>query len=318
MRAVVLAEGTLSLDTEHALPEPAQGEVLVRVLQAGICETDLQLARGYMGFQGVLGHEFVGIAEDGPLEGERVVGEINCSCGRCPTCQSGLPTHCPQRTVLGILNHEGAFADYLSLPSRNLHWVPDEIPTEQAVFVEPLAAAFQIPAQVPLSNDLKVLLLGDGRLGILCSQVIQQFGCRLTTVGKHTDKLKLLEQLGIDTIHLDDLVPARDADIVVDCTGSKTGLPLAIQCVRPRGTVVVKTTVVDDVSMNWAPLVIDELTLIGSRCGPFPEAIDALKSKQIDVQPLISASFPLDDALSAFDRARSGNALKVLLNVSNR
>ncbi|MCA9071929.1 MAG: alcohol dehydrogenase catalytic domain-containing protein, partial [Planctomycetaceae bacterium] len=269
MRAVVLQKGEAQFQTDVSPPEPKAGEARVRVLKAGICETDLQLIQGYMGFEGVLGHEFVGIAETGPLAGQRVVGEINCSCRTCEYCKAGLETHCPHRTVLGILNHDGAFADALVLPEVNLHVVPDEIPTELAALTEPVAAAFQIPTQLPLEDFQNVTVLGDGRLGNLCAQVIRLSGCQVRVVGKHPDKLKLFEELGLETIELQNLQPTRTADLVVDCTGSDTGLSLALQLVKPRGTIVLKTTVAGEQTLSLAPFVIDEITLVGSRCGPF-------------------------------------------------
>lgn len=299
------------------MPEPAAGEVLVRVLQAGICETDLQLIRGYMGFEGVLGHEFVGIAEGGPFAGERVVGEINCNCRRCEWCRDGLGNHCPHRSVLGILNHDGAFADYVSVPAQNLHRVPDEVPTDEAVFVEPLAAAYQIPAQIRLRPGQPTIVLGDGRLGNLCAQVLHRAGCDVRVIGKHPEKLALLDDLGIRTARLTDIEPKRDADLVVDSTGSPTGLPTAIQFVRPRGTIVLKTTVAGEQTLALAPLVIDEITVVGSRCGPFADALHALQTKQIAVQPLISARYSLDEAPTALEQARTTPALKVLLDVGS-
>src|SRR5262245_5459087 len=221
MRALVLNHGGLSMDADYPTPEPRDGEVLVRVLRAGVCETDLQLVRGYMGFNGVLGHEFVGVAESGPMKGRRVVGEINCSCWKCPTCQAGRPSHCPNRTVLGIFNHDGAFADLIAVPQRNLHVVPDSLSDDVAVFTEPVAAAFQIPVQIPIASTDRVVVLGDGRLGNLCAQVLARLSSHVTVVGKHAEKLALLA--GITTTLLADVEPGHAADIVVDCTGSPTG-----------------------------------------------------------------------------------------------
>ena len=241
------------------------------MLCAGICETDLQLIRGYMGFHGVLGHEFVGVAQTGPLAGRRVVGEINCSCHRCETCLAGRPTHCPHRSVLGILNHDGAFADFIAVPQQNLHAVPDSMPTDIAVFTEPVAAAFQIPAQLSITRQDRVVVLGDGRLGNLCAQVLARLSDHVLVVGKHPKKLALLRSLGLSTCLLSDVLADhsadRSADVVVDCTGSPTGLPTALSMVRPRGTIVLKTTVAGDQTMAWAPVVIDEVTIVGSRCG---------------------------------------------------
>src|SRR5688500_4665680 len=231
-----------------------------------------------MWFRGVLGHEFVGVAESGPYAGRRVVGEINCACWRCETCRSGLPSHCPNRTVLGILNHDGAFADYIAVPQKNLHPVPDSLPDEVAVFTEPVAAAFQIPAQIPIRRADRIVVLGDGRLGNLCAQVLAQRSDHVLVVGKHPEKLSLLQGRGIATAVLTDPLDARIEDIVVDCTGSASGLPTALRLVRPRGTVVLKTTVAGEQTMAYAPFVIDEVTLVGSRCGPFDPALKALES----------------------------------------
>lgn len=312
MRAVVLDETGLTV-TVRPIPELGPGEVLVRVLQAGLCETDLQLVRGYMGFRGVPGHEFVGVAGTGSLQDQRVVGEINCACGTCDDCRRGLPTHCPHRTVLGILNHDGAFAEYVAVPERNLHVVPDEVSDRQAVFTEPLAAAFQILQQVPLQPRHRVVVLGDGRLGNLCAQVIAQTGCRLTVVGRHSSKLALVAALGIDTARVDEFDAARTADVVVDCTGSPTGFEAALKLLKPRGTLVLKTTVAGTQTLSLAPVVIDEITVVGSRCGPFAPALAALKERRIHVEPLIEDVYRLDDAVAAFDRAATRPTLKLLL-----
>jgi threonine dehydrogenase-like Zn-dependent dehydrogenase len=314
MRAIALSQNnTLTSRHDYPTPSPLDGEVLVRVLRAGVCETDLQLVRGYMGFAGVPGHEFVGIAESGPLKGQRVVGEINCSCWACPTCKAGRPSHCPNRTVLGILNHDGAFADLIAVPQRNLHAVPDSIPDDVAVFAEPVAAAFQIPAQISIARTDRVVVLGDGRLGNLSAQVLARLSSHVTVVGKHVEKLALLG--GIATRLLADVEPDHSADIVVDCTGSLTGLPTALSLVRPRGTIVLKTTVAGEQAMAWAPVVIDEVTIVGSRCGPFDRALAALGTGEVSVLPLISARYGLSDGLAAIEHARSKPSLKVLIDV---
>ncbi len=314
MRALVL-DGAVSVQTSYPTPVPAAGEVLVQVSCAGVCETDLQLIKGYMGFRGVLGHEFVGVAQSGPYAGRRVVGEINCSCLRCDTCLSGYPTHCSNRTVLGILNHDGAFADLIAVPQANLHLVPDSLPDEVAVFTEPVAAAFQIPAQMPIRRQDRIVVLGDGRLGNLCAQVLAGLSDHVLVVGKHPAKLALLSARGIGTAVLSDAIPGRAADIVVDCTGSDTGLPTALRLVRPRGTIVLKTTVAGAQTLAWAPFVIDEVTLVGSRCGPFDQALAALEAGRIDVRPLIADRFSLTNGLEALYRAQMKGVLKVLIDV---
>jgi threonine dehydrogenase-like Zn-dependent dehydrogenase len=315
MRALVLGDGVF-VRADYPEPVPRQGEALVRVLSAGICATDLELIRGYMGFRGVLGHEFVGVAESGPMAGRRVVGEINCACWNCDTCRKGLNTHCPNRTVLGILNHDGAFADVIAVPHRNLHVVPDSLSDDVAVFTEPVAAAFQIPAQVTVRPEDRVIVLGDGRLGNLCAQVLARLSKRVLVVGKHEEKLALLLSMGIDAARLSDPIDERSADIVVDCTGSESGLPTALKLVRPRGTIVLKTTVAGMQSMAWAPFVIDEVTLVGSRCGPFDQALAALEKGLVQVLPLVSDRFPLSRGIDALARAQTKPVLKVLFDVS--
>ena len=315
VRAIVL-DTTVQLDASRPPPDPAESEVLVRVSRAGVCETDLQLIKGYMGFRGVLGHEFVGVAESGDFAGQRVVGEINCACWQCETCRRGMPTHCPNRTVLGILNHDGAFADLIAVPQRNLHRVPDSIPDDIAVFTEPVAAAFQIPAQIEIAGTERIVILGDGRLGNLCAQVLASLADDVLIVGKHRDKLALLETIGLKTALLSDDLPSRAADIVVDCTGSESGLPTALRLVRPRGTIVLKTTVAGSQTLAWAPFVIDEVTLVGSRCGPFDRALDALEHGLVDVEPLITDRFSLSNGLAALQRAQQKGVLKVLLETA--
>lgn len=313
MRAIVLGDDGVTLQADRPEPVPRTGEVLVRVLRAGICETDLQLIRGYHGFRGVLGHEFVGIALGGALEGRRVVGEINCSCHTCRTCLEERPGHCPHRTVIGILNHDGAFAELVAVPERNLHVVPDTIDTDAAVFTEPLAAAFQIPAQLPIGRNDRIIVLGDGRLGNLCAQVLASFADDLLVIGKHPDKLARLEELGIEGRLLQDRPRDRGADMVVECTGSESGLPTALELVRPRGTIVLKTTIAGTQTLSLAPVVVDEVTIVGSRCGPFELALGALANGLVDVRPLISERFELSDGLRALKRAEEPGVLKVLL-----
>jgi threonine dehydrogenase-like Zn-dependent dehydrogenase len=316
MRAIVLNHGQLTQHADYPAPTPRDGEVLVRVRRAGVCDTDLQLVRGYMGFNGVPGHEFVGVAQSGPFTDRRVVGEINCSCWTCPTCKAGAPSHCPNRTVLGILNHDGAFADFVAVPQRNLHLVPDSISDDVAVFTEPVAAAFQIPAQMTIHRHDRIVVLGDGRLGNLCAQVLAHLSKDVTVVGKHEEKLALLKQLGIRTAFLSECPATGDADIVVDCTGSPTGLPTALKLVAPRGTVVLKTTVAGEQTLALAPVVIDEVTILGSRCGPFDRALTSLDLGEVAVLPMISGRYDLSDGLAAIERAGTKPALKVLLDIS--
>ena len=316
MRAIVFDGSTLHFEADRPDPRPADGEVLVRVLRAGVCETDLQIMMGYHGFRGVLGHEFVGVALGGVFEGRRVVGEINCSCWQCDTCtRAGNPQHCPHRTVIGIVGRDGAFADLVAVPERNLHAVPDAVDTDAAVFTEPVAAAFRIPEQIPVARHDRIVVLGDGRLGNLCAQVLAGLSDDVLVIGKHRRKLAVLEEMGIRTQLLGEMEPAggRSADIVVDCTGSPSGLPAALALVRPRGTVVLKTTIAGEHSQSLAPIVVDEVTVVGSRCGPFARALDALERGLVDVSPLLSDRYSLGDGVRALERAQEAGVLKVLI-----
>jgi len=309
-----------------------EGEALIRVLQAGICNTDLEITRGYLDFQGVLGHEFVGIVEEvldksgipetSPLVGQRVVGEINSSCHNidCWYCQHNMPTHCPHRTTLGILGRDGAFAEYLTLPIENLHVVPENVSDEEAVFVEPLAANFEILEQVHLKPTDSVVILGDGKMGQLAAQVLTLSGCEVVMLGKHEEKLALARKRGVHTYVLADaqsftLENGRRVDMVVECTGSAQGLEMALRLVRARGVITLKSTVAEKTLLHLAPVVIDEIRVQGSRCGPFPPAIRALSQKLVDVRPLISACYCLDEGLVAFKYASQRGVLKVLVRV---
>ncbi|KAB8315562.1 alcohol dehydrogenase [Tolypothrix campylonemoides VB511288] len=316
MQGLWLENNQLQLRTDIAIPEPPPGEALVRVLCAGICNTDLELKRGYYPYTGILGHEFVGVVEQGPehLVNQRVVGEINAVCGQCRFCRSGQSTHCENRTVLGIVNRNGAFAEYLCLPIENLHSVPNNIPTEVATFTEPLAAALEIQQQVQLRPDDRVLVVGDGKLGILVAQTIALTGCDLLVVGRHRDKLTHLEARGIKT-GFADTVTDRAFDISVECTGNSEGFALARRALRPRGTLVLKSTYAGNLSLDASSLVVDEITLIGSRCGPFAPALDLLQQEKVDVKSLINARYPLADGLTAFERAQTKGVLKVLLEI---
>lgn len=297
-------------------PRPAAGgdRAVVRVTLAGICNTDLELTRGYMGFRGVLGHEFVGVVEDGPpaWRGRRVVGEINFACGRCPSCAAGLGRHCPARAVMGILGADGAFAESVALPVANLHAVPDGVADDAAAFCEPLAAAFEILEQVPAAARGRCVVLGDGKLGLLAAQVLAAAGARVLAVGRHPDKLALLRRRGIETTTADAWDRAR-ADVVVEATGRAGGFAEAAAATRPRGTLVVKSTVAHAAPLDLSPVVIDELTVVGSRCGPFAPALDALARGTVDVRSLISARYRLRDGVEALRRAAQPGVVKVLL-----
>ena len=313
MRAITFRR-SLRFRKDLPEPRPRRDEARIRVRLAGICNTDLEIARGYMGFGGTLGHEFVGEVERGPggLVGRRVVGEINCGCGRCAECRSGDPRHCPGRSVLGILGRDGAMADVVTLPARNLHVVPDEVPDESAVFAEPLAAAFEILEQVPVEPGLEAVVLGDGKLGLLVAQVLAQAGARVTAVGRHDEKLRLLRRRGI-RLRRSGARGRLEADLVAECTGTARGLEEALAIVRPRGTVILKSTVAEKEALDLAPVVIDEVRIVGSRCGPFRPALDALARESVDVAGMVSEVYPIEKGVEAFDHAATAGTLKVLI-----
>jgi len=316
MRALVFNKD-LKYTDNYRDPVPVKGEALIRITHAGICNTDLEITKGYMGFQGIPGHEFVGIvkkSEKKSLIGKRVVGEINIHCGRCPECIGNIVNHCRRRSVLGILHKDGIFAEYATLPVNNLHILPDEVPDEEAVFVEPLAAAFEILDQVNINASHKVCVLGDGKMGILVGQVLSTTGCDLLVSGHHREKLSILDEMDIKTTRKEQL-PHAGFDIVVDCTGSRTGIETALNIVKPRGTIVLKTTVAKKGHLDLNKVVIDEITLIGSRCGSFPAAINAIKARSIDLSPLISRTFPLEDGVRAFQYAADKHSLKVVIDI---
>ena len=298
------------------VPERPAGEALVRILRAGICNTDLELVKGYYPYRGVLGHEFVGVVEEGSAElvGQRVVGEINAVCNICVACRSGRSSHCASRTVLGIAGRNGAFAEFLLLPEENLHRVPAEVDTDTATFVEPLAAALEIQQQISIRPDDRVLLLGDGKLGQLIGQTLAMTGCQLLVVGRHARKLALLSRLGIAIGAAEDVEPGA-FDVAVECTGNAEGFDLARKSLRPRGTLVLKSTYAGRLTFDASALVVDEIAIIGSRCGPFAPALRALAAGRVDVEPLIAARYGLQDGLKAFARARERGCLKVLLEV---
>lgn len=316
MKGIWLEDKQLELKTDLPIPTPPLGESLVRVLRAGICNTDLELLRGYYPYTGILGHEFVGIVELGPdnLINKRVVGEINAVCGQCRFCLSGQPTHCEQRSVLGIVNRNGAFAEYLTLPEANLHPIPDNITTDAATFTEPLAAALEIQEQIAIAPSARVLVVGDGKLGQLVAQTLALTGCDLLVVGRHAEKLEKLERLGIQ-VGFADLVKPKSFDIVVECTGNPQGFNLALQGLRPRGTLVLKSTYAGKLTLDASALVVDEITIIGSRCGPFAPALELLAKDKVDVTSLIETTYPLEQGLAAFAHAQQRGILKVLLKM---
>ncbi len=303
-----------------SLSRTPAGFARIRMLAAAICSTDLELQRGYYGFSGTPGHEFAGevVAVNGSQEeqsnwmGQRVAGEINLACTHCDWCARGLGRHCPRRTVLGIVKHPGAFREFLTLPIRNLHRIPDGLPTERAVFIEPVAAACEILDQVKIKMDDRVAVLGDGKLGLLVAQVLAAHGAQVNLFGRHREKLRLVEGAGVTT-EVSRKLPEREFPIVVDATGSAEGLHSAIAMCIPRGIVVMKSTVHGLVSIDTAPAIVNEITLIGSRCGRFEPAIRLLSSGRVRVDSMISDQFPLDRAPGAFRRAATKGILKVLL-----
>lgn len=314
MRALWLEDRQLTLRDDLAVPTPPSGEALVRVVMAGICNTDVELTRGYYPYAGIPGHEFVGVVEQGPeaLRGKRVVGEINATCGSCDACRNGRPTHCENRSVLGIAGRHGAFAEWLTLPAANLHVVPEQLTTERAVFAEPIAAALEIQEQIAIRESDRVLVVGDGKLGQVIARTLALTGCRLAVTGRHAGKLALLERAGIATIDADAIAP-RSFDVTVECSGSASGFDLARKALRPRGTLVMKSTYAGDLTFNASSVVVDEITLVGSRCGPFAPALRLLAGAEIDPTDLIHARYPLSDAIAAFEHVQRPGVLKVLV-----
>jgi alcohol dehydrogenase len=305
----------------------APGYARIRLIAAGICSTDLELQRGYYGFSGTPGHEFVGVVTevggDDKMAGEnacptawigqRVVGEINLACGRCEWCRRGLGRHCPTRKVLGIVGHAGAFQEFLTLPVRNLHRVPRSIPDEHAVFIEPVAAACEILDQIKIAKGTRAAVLGDGKLGLLIAQVLHASGAEVYLLGRHREKLAIADRAGIAMEVIGKKLPRQAYPIVVDATGSPDGLRAAVAMCMPRGTVVMKSTVHGLVPIDAAPVIVNEITLVGSRCGRFEPAIRLLASGKVRVGELISEEFSLDRASDAFARAATKGILKVLL-----
>lgn len=315
MKAVVLINGELRVE-DIPSPFPAEGEALIKVIKAGICNTDLELIKGYMDFEGVLGHEFVGRiveAQEKDWAGKRVVGEINISCHDCEMCHTGNSKHCLSRQVLGIREKDGVFTEYVTLPLSNLHVLPSDISDLEAVFAEPLAAALEILEQIHITREHEVLVLGDGKLGLLIAQVIQTQTPHISCVGHHPRKLSILQERGIRTSlegwqDLDQIF-----DVVVDATGSPQGLSEALCCVKPRGKIIAKSTFHGESTIDLSRVVVDEIQLIGSRCGPFEKALEFLKKRLIEVTDMVDADFPLEEAQKAFELARKPETIKILL-----
>lgn len=317
MKALRFAGGRLSLDD---VPSPAvHGETLVRVTRSGICNTDIEIVRGYAGFEGTIGHEFVGIVEESAdrpdLVGRRVVGEINAGCGVCKRCAAGDPRHCPTRTVLGIVGRDGAHAEFLRLPGVNLVTVPDSVSDEQAVFAEPLAAAWGIGEMVDLTEDTRLAVIGDGKLGLLCAMSLRLRCDSVLNIGKHRSKLDIASAADVDTILVSDLndALASSFDVVVEASGSESGFKTALELVRPRGTIVLKSTFHGTPTWDASRVVVDEITVVGSRCGRFAPAVELLASGRIDVTRLIDSEMPLHEGVSAMNEASRKGALKIVL-----
>jgi threonine dehydrogenase-like Zn-dependent dehydrogenase len=313
MKALWLEENKTSL---RDVTQPNKSnEALIKIRKAGICSTDLELVKGYYPYTGILGHEFVGEvieAEDISWIGQRVVGEINAVCNQCEQCLNGRRTHCENRTVLGIVNRDGTFAEYTQLPIANLHRVPDSVPDEMAVFTEPLAAALEIQQQIQIKPTDRVLLVGAGRLGQLIAQTLALTGCDLRVVARHAQQQNLMKARGIRVITEEEVKPWR-WDIVVEATGAPSGFSLARQAIRPRGTLVLKSTYNGEINVNFSSIVVDEVKIIGSRCGPFEPALRLMEARQVDPTVLIANEFKLEDALKAFERAAETGVLKVLI-----
>ena len=319
MKAIVF-DKELKLVNDYKKPVPQKGEALVRVTLAGICNTDFEITKGYMGYVGVLGHEAVGVVEeinddDKSLLGKRVVAEISYGCNKpeCQYCAEKLDRHCPDRHTLGIWRKDGVFAEYFTMPLETLFEVPENVPDEQAVFVEPLAAACEITEQLHIKPMEKVIVLGDGKLGLITALTLNAQNYDVTLVGKHENKLDIAKAQGVKTKLLSDLKVEKIYDVVVEATGSISGFETALALTKPRGVLVLKSTVAASKEFNLAPIVIDEITVLGSRCGQFPPALRLLASEKVDFSPLISAKFKADDAIEAFEKNKEKNTLKVLI-----
>jgi len=314
MKALMVNGGKLDYITNY--PQPDNNEALIKVRLAGICGTDLEILKGYMSYHGILGHEFIGTvvkSKNKDLVGKRVVGEINVGCEKCDSCRVGLQRHCPKRSVLGILNRDGAFAEYLSLPEKNLHVIPDSISDEQAVFVEPIAAAFEIREQVSLKPNWKIAIVGDGRLAQLISSVLKTMCKDITCYGKHQNKLNRLEKMEIKTKIGISEKDCHNFDLAVEATGSESGIRDAIKLVKPRGSIILKSTIASKGNLDLTAAVVNEISLVGSRCGPFRPAIEAIGNGTISLNGLIHSVYPLDKFKEAFEEAGKSDVLKILL-----
>lgn len=317
MKAVVF-DNELKLVNDYEKPSPQKGEALIKITLAGICNTDYEITKGYMGYKGILGHEFVGVVEeindeDKTLLGKRVVGEINCGCGNCELCRQGLERHCFNRQTLGIWQKDGCFAQYLTMPLDTLLEVPKNVSDEQAVFVEPLAAGLEILEQIHIQPIQKVIILGDGKLGLTTALALHSSNIDVLLVGKHPNKLNIAKKQGVNVALLSDLEIKKNYDFVIEATGSISGFETALSLIKPRGTLVLKSTVAASKEFNLAPIVIDEIKVQGSRCGRFAPAMRLLSSGKIDFSPLISGTYGIDKAIEAFEKNKEKDTLKILL-----
>lgn len=315
MQALVLEDGELRLRDDVARPAPLQGEALIQLSLAGVCATDLEIVKGYAAFEGVLGHEFVGVvveASDDNWVGQRVVGSINLGCGACQMCLEQGPEHCQQRTVLGIQRKDGVFAEYLTLPLANLYRAPDSVTDERAVFTEPLAAAARILEQVAVAEGTSAAVVGPGRMGMLIGQVLAWAGARVTMLGRSRSSLALAQEMGLPTALVDE-ADSDAYDLVVEATGNDAGLAHSLRLVRPLGTLIMKSTFHGKANVDLTKLVVGEITVVGSRCGPFQKALRLLEEDSIQVTPLIDAEYPLHDALQALEHAAKPGVRKVLI-----
>lgn len=319
MKAVIFDE-TLKYVEDYEKPTPKQGEALIKVTYGGVCNTDKEITKGYMGYKGILGHEFTGVVEeindeDKTLLGKRVVGEINLGCKNCEWCAKNLERHCPNRSTLGILAKDGCFAEYVTLPLSNLIEIPENVPDEQAVFVEPLAAGLEILEQMHIQPCQKVMVLGDGKLGLLTALALNACGLDVLIVGKHQNKLDIAKNQGVKTQLLSEFEQAPKFDVVVEATGSITGFETSVSCVKPRGTLVLKSTIAASKELNLAPIVINEITILGSRCGRFEPAMRLIASGKIDFSQMISKIYPIEQAVEAFDANNAKDTIKILLKI---
>lgn len=319
MKAVIFDE-TLKYVEDYEKPTPKQGEALIKVTYGGVCNTDKEITKGYMGYKGILGHEFTGVVEeindeDKTLLGKRVVGEINLGCKNCEWCAKDLERHCPNRSTLGILAKDGCFAEYVTLPLSNLIEIPENVPDEQAVFVEPLAAGLEILEQMHIKPCQKVMVLGDGKLGLLTALALNACGLDVLIVGKHQNKLDIAKNQGVKAQLLSEFEQAPKFDVVVEATGSITGFETSVNCVKPRGTLVLKSTIAASKELNLAPIVINEITILGSRCGRFEPAMRLIASGKIDFSQMISKIYPIEQAIKAFDANNAKDTIKILLKI---